>query len=677
MKNPKSISAEAKLFAAYFLLIVIALAVPNPALAVICFAGFYVVSFALVDSALPKLSFISRAALALVAGFASIATSVYFVSLAAGYSRASIAAGLAVASALFWIVSQKCRKGPARDWKKEAVSEAKANWLAVAATFLVFLGFLAVNTTTLWVPSQQGLIVAGWNWSDAFAHVPVILSVNNGNFPPQVPFLAGEPLNYHWFPDFLTAIYSKFSTIGFAHIMQVENSAYPALFFLLCYLVALELCKNRKAALFAAIVVLLCGSLAFTKAIPGISENPGQTWNIITSQPYDNDWGEYQIPSLIPGFLLPQRAIMAGLVMFAAVLLLLLSEAGDGDRRNIAAGALAGLSIPFHFYAAPVCCLAAFLKHATDSLADGKVAAHVRMLALFAAACLIVGIPVYWTVFGHGAGQTDLKAVLSFGWMAPKDVAGFAGFYAKNLGIVFVAAVAAAAYCAYCFASGKKAAIGIPTAGLAFLSLLSLCLFCIPNAISIPGLDWDLNKFFAFMLVPAGIAAALLVAALAKKLKAAGPVLVVAFLFIASASSLFTLAWWDNNRWIGLSNEELQAGEWIASNTPTDAVFAAYPRQNTPIDSYAGRYRVATYGWGWVNAMGNGRNEADTLLLSELYCAHSQAEALGIARQLGIGYVYYGDSERENYNCTPGFLSWGGFTQVYSKGGVQIFHIGN
>ncbi|MFA5247468.1 MAG: hypothetical protein WC408_06300, partial [Candidatus Micrarchaeia archaeon] len=663
-------------FAVNFLFIVLALVVPNPALATICFACFYIAAFVAVDSVLSKLGFLSKACLAIVAGFASIATSVYFVSLALGYSRASIAASLAIVSAIFWIVSQKYGKAQMGNWKKEIASEARAHWLAIAATLLVFFGFLAINTATLWAPSEEGMVVAGWNWADSFAHVPVILSVNNGNFPPQVPFLAGEPLNYHWFADFLTAIYSKQSTMGFAQIMQVENSAYPALFFLLCYLIAFELGKNRKAALFAAAAALLCGSFAFTRAIPSISANPADFLKIITSDAYDNDWKEYQIPSLVPGFLMPQRAIMAGIVMFCAVLLLLVSEKAGKERRNIIAGGLAGLCVPFHFYAGPVCVLAAFLKHTADAVAEGKIHAHLRTFGLFAVAALAIGMPIYWTVFGHGAGQTDLTVSLAFGWMAPKDLAGFAEFYAKNLGIVFVASAIAAAYCAYCIAAKKKTGLmEIPISGLAFLSLLALFLFSIPNAISMPGLDWDLNKFFVFMFVPAGITAAFLVWDIAQKIKQAGPVLLLAFLFVASASTLFTLAWWYNNRWVGLTSNELQAGQWIADNTPADAVFAAYPRHNTPIDGFAGRYRVATYGWGWVNAMGNGKNNANSQLLSKMYCAQTQEQAIEIAKQLGIGYVYYGSSERENYKCDPGFAGWDEFAQVYFEGGIQIYQI--
>ena len=52
----------------------------------------------------------------------------------------------------------------------------------------------------------MGWVSGGWNWSDLLVHVAIGSSIANGNFPPDVPYFAGQPLAYHWFADFHGAI---------------------------------------------------------------------------------------------------------------------------------------------------------------------------------------------------------------------------------------------------------------------------------------------------------------------------------------------------------------------------------------------------------------------------------------------------------------------------------------
>ena len=49
---------------------------------------------------------------------------------------------------------------------------------------------------------RRRLVSGGWNWSDLLVHVAIGESIVHGNFPPEVPYFAGDPLSYHWFADF-------------------------------------------------------------------------------------------------------------------------------------------------------------------------------------------------------------------------------------------------------------------------------------------------------------------------------------------------------------------------------------------------------------------------------------------------------------------------------------------
>ena len=66
----------------------------------------------------------------------------------------------------------------------------------------------SILMTNGWHETPNGWVSGGWNWSDFLVHVSIGASIAAGNFPPQVPYFAGEPLTYHWFADFDGAITS-------------------------------------------------------------------------------------------------------------------------------------------------------------------------------------------------------------------------------------------------------------------------------------------------------------------------------------------------------------------------------------------------------------------------------------------------------------------------------------
>src|SRR4030042_6541357 len=53
------------------------------------------------------------------------------------------------------------------------------------------------------------IVITGSNWQDTPLHYEIIESINNGNFPPQMPYFSGEKMSYHYFVDFHTAILEK------------------------------------------------------------------------------------------------------------------------------------------------------------------------------------------------------------------------------------------------------------------------------------------------------------------------------------------------------------------------------------------------------------------------------------------------------------------------------------
>jgi uncharacterized membrane protein len=200
-------------------------------------------------------------------------------------------------------------------------------------------------------------------------------------------------------------------------------------------------------------------------------------------------------------------------------------------------------------------------------------------------------------------------------------------------------------------------------------------LFAVPNLFVTGGVEWDMAKFFAFLWVPAGVISALGVIEIAEKLpKPAAWAILAAFFIISSLSSILTVAWWMQNRWIGLDGAQVAAGEWIAKNTPPGSVFVAAGNHNSPIDTVGVRYRVIGYdGSGWLNAIG-GLNFARRAFVQKAYCGSADESALA-ARGLNATYVFYGPVERQNYQCNGMLESNAAFRKVYSNSNVEIYKL--
>ena len=103
---------------------------------------------------------------------------------------------------------------PTRDGITAAIWDDRPAWyLAFAIGVIVFV----VLFSNGWHETPDGWVSGGWNWSDLLVHVSIGSSIAAGNFPPQVPYFAGEPLTYHWFADFHGAITS---TVAGVDIIQ-------------------------------------------------------------------------------------------------------------------------------------------------------------------------------------------------------------------------------------------------------------------------------------------------------------------------------------------------------------------------------------------------------------------------------------------------------------------------
>ena len=112
---------------------------------------------------------------------------------------------------------------------------------------------------------------------DGLLHISVANELTHSS-PPQVPFLAGKPLNYHYGIDVLTAVFDRFAGVASKEICL---RYLPALY--LALLVVSVFCFTRRwlgsfpAGVVGAFLVVLGEDFSF---IPGLATQTQRVWTV-------------------------------------------------------------------------------------------------------------------------------------------------------------------------------------------------------------------------------------------------------------------------------------------------------------------------------------------------------------------------------------------------------------
>ena len=166
---------------------------------------------------------------------------------------------------------------------------ARPKWAAIvgslradAAIWLIAVVVAALVAVVLfangWRAADDGWISGGWNWSDLLVHVAIGSSILHGNFPPEVPYFAGEPLTYHWFADFHGAIAASASGVDLIPVYFATSALFAGVLALLVWALALRLTGARRVAVIATVLVCVGGGMGWLRLIGDlIAGGPGPT----------------------------------------------------------------------------------------------------------------------------------------------------------------------------------------------------------------------------------------------------------------------------------------------------------------------------------------------------------------------------------------------------------------
>ncbi|MEO8251399.1 MAG: hypothetical protein ABI978_04480 [Chloroflexota bacterium] len=628
---------------------------------------FVLPGWALVAWARPRIAATGRLGLAIILSVALSTHLVYWLSLAtSSYGRETIFAVAALLALPIPIGVLRGGPAAARSQATTVWHALRRDWLAfsVAAAAGLFVGL--VLQSGLWHATPNGVSAGGSNWSDLGVHLSIAQSLNAGNFPPDVPYFAGEPLIYHWFADFHAAIVARAAGIFAIPSFVLSSAILTGALALLVHGLALTLLRGRgarRAALIAVVLVILGGGLGWVRLIGDMANGLGDLPYLVTKNSYDNswltEWPFFRIPSVMGTGLLVHRATTAGLPMLVGAVLLLVAglpsararKAGWRDRPWLIflAGLLGALLAPFHFFFFP-----AFLV-----LAVGWVLVSGRLFDLAAprnAALLLapyfLAVPFAVAPLLQAKGSGAIRWVLGWG-QAPVDDGPWAVlfFYLTNLGIPFLLAVVA------------LFVARVPRR--AFLALWLIVLFAVPNLVQVSVIDFDMNKYFQAMW----IAVALLAAWLVRRWPAAALAIVLA---LSIPSPLLVSAWTAFNREVVLGWGEVEAADWIAANTPERSVFVTNGWLNSPTDA-AGRLRLLTF-TPYISNLGYSPDQRAGLV-NTIYCSGRADLAADLARSLHATYLLdtgppgIEGCVRTDFGGSP---DW---KLVFNGAGIQVFQL--
>ncbi|HEX9635066.1 MAG TPA: hypothetical protein VGB34_06220 [Candidatus Limnocylindria bacterium] len=632
---------------------------------------FVVPGWAIVAWARPRIGSTGRLGLAIVLSVAVSAHLVYWLSLAAGgYRRETILAAAAVLAMPIPLAAFRGGAGQLSAQVRSAVAALRRERVAFAFAALVAAFVGLVLDASLWKPTADGVTAGGSNWSDLGVHLSIAQSLNAGNFPPQVPYFAGAPLVYHWFADFHAAIAAEAAGLFAIPAFVVSSAILSGALALLVHGLARRLLRGaraRRAALLAAVLVVLGGGFGWIRFVGDLAAGYGDPVSLVTEQTYDNFWydfnGEpswpyFRIPSVMGTGLLVHRATTAGLPILVGAVLLLVAglptararRAGWRDRWALIGlgGGLGALLAPFHFFFFPAFLLLALLYVLLAGRLFDRDA--IRNAALFLGPYLLA-VPFVVPPLLQAASSGSLRVRL--GWESAPFADGpwaVVFFYLTNLGVPLVLALAA---------------LLVPrTPWRAFLGAWAVILFAVPNLIQVSDIAFDMNKYFQAMWIAVAILAAWLIRR--------WPLPAVAVVLALSIPSPLLVAGWTAlNREQVMDWQSVEAADWIAANTPERSVFVTDGWLNSPTDP-AGRLRLLTYA-PYVANLGFDPDLRVTQVF-EIYCAGDVERSVELMRQLDAEYLL--ETGRPG-DCTAptDFATSPALTEVYANPALRIWRL--
>ncbi len=598
--------------------------------------------------------------------------------------------------------------------------------LAYAAFYLVVAAILWRAFQRAMIETPEGIFTGLLNnFGDLPFHLSVITGFSFGNnFPPQDPTYAGVHFTYPFLTDFVSAIFVRCGA-DLRQAMFIENFVVAVGFVGLMHHWALEMLRDKLAAIITPMLVLLNGGLGWVllwnqllqknnDGLVGILRSLPPSFTVVPETTWR--WG-----NALSTLLIPQRGFLLGLPLAVIVFTqwwLATGEttdaetqgrgdAGKGDEpeksakkskkrakdprvsesprlrvssvhRMIAAGVIAGLLPLVHAHSFVVVmviggCIALLQRRWRDWITFAFVAS-------------LVALPQMWWSTHNSAVNSGSFFAFEFGWDSAKERYfdwSFAGsqflqtmprlrtmlertpdvvwFWLKNSGLFIPLTIAALLW----REEGKR----IVSRRLAlFLLPFSLC-FLVPNVLKMAPWIWDNIKVLFYWWLASAPLVALLLARLWRQSLGKRVVALVLFACITLAGALDVAAIvFRSNQYGIFTAPGIQFAELVKRETQPQAVVIHAPVHNHPVFLTGRRSLMGYPGHVWTHGLEFAPREAE---INKVYAG--APDAISILRKYGVDYAVVGPLERNLINVNEEFFSR--FQLVGEVGEYRLYKI--
>lgn len=602
--------------------------------------------FVVVNIFLKELELIEKVVLTFFLSVLLSTQLIYWLSMVLGYTKFSIVlAGLIFVPALFFIHLEKT------DFR--LLSRRLLKHPAVILALGVFIIFYIILSSSVWVidGANNNIILSGSNWQDTPMHLEIIESLNQGNFPPQMPYYSGVRMTYHYFVDLHTAIIEKMTDTFSPRLLVYTGSFFAGIFALVVYMIAIYITKSRQSAIFAGIIGVFGGGFNYIRFFEAFLSYNWSKFSDLFLQSYVIEWKKFFV--IVPPFesLLQNRPQMMGFSGLAIAAYFLYRGFIEKDNKKmILAGMTTGLIFPFQ--------VVAFLSMGLIFVILAIYFLFKEKSRFFKGSVFFI-LPALLSVpFIASVDPTTISHLyFQTGWWAPdKSPIGLAIFYIGNLGIPFVVS--------FFFPLAQRKHIF-------FIYSWILAMFILPNIVTFTPEPFDMFKFFNFMMIPVAVATGCVLSKIWDKKLYIGVICLVIF-------SIFTpfldAAWNLSVKYPGYSIDEYNAGIWVRNHTPQGSVFLEESSIHSPPTDIGGRLRIMGYGtWPYGQGYEIWNRESD---IKKAFNGTSE-EMSKMITKYKIAYAYIGSEETKTYPGVKEKFDRYGFRKILSndRAGIWIYEL--
>lgn len=565
--------------------------------------------------------------------------------------------------------------------------------------------FYAIVAAILWRAFQRAMIdlpegiYTGLlnNFGDLPFHISVITSFAQGNnFPPEDPTYAGVRFTYPFLTDFVSAIFVRCGA-DLRQSMFIENFVVALAFVGVLHRWALELLRDRLAALVTPILIFLNGGLGWLLLWPAMQKH-NNTAELFQNLPVSFTvipettwrWG-----NALSALLIPQRGFLLGLPLAVIVFTqwwLATQDSEKGRRGDAAIGSKiekpkrktkkrGGTKVGSHFQVAafldlhvsPVHRMIAAgviagllpLVHAHSFVAVMVVGACIALLQrrwrewiTFAVVASAIALPQMWWSTHHSAVNAGRFFEWQYGWDRGKDNVFW--FWLKNAGLFIPLTIAAALW------RGKHPLVSRRL--LLFLAPFSLC-FIIPNVLKMAPWIWDNIKVLFYWWLASAPLVAMLLARLWRKGQAQkfGALVLFGCITLAGALDVGVIVL-GSNKFQVFDSTGIGFAELVKEKTEPRALIIHAPVHNHPVFLTGRRSLMGYPGHIWTHGLDYTQRESE---IKRIYAGGS--DAMLLLEKYGVQYAVVGPHERALMTVNEQFFLR--FQLIGEVGGYRLYKI--